>query len=390
MFLTRLFSIGLCSLLMINNSGNVMAQTQPLTEIKANGSDQTENVAKRITELGPRGLLILPRGTIGVSANVLKMAAAQRLTMRGAGRDQTIVKVLGDLSEPLFQTSGEKGKMASYLVVEDITFDGENHAGTCFHLEGCMWGNFTRVEFRDFKGAAIHGRMFWDTVFNDCFFVRCGDAQKEIPAVLIEPIREEDYYSFSNNISFMACRWEANPYVSLMLRKGTRKVKLVGCKFHGTLPDAQPYEHIVMDNADSNIITATNLTQGGKSAIRLNASYGNVISSNLIGANKEYGVQLVDCRDNTISSNSFSTGREPANEKGAWIEEGECRGNIFEGNAGKVEPEETGKVLAGPGNPEGKVEALPGTVYICTDNGAKVRLYIKSKGQAKVGWMAVR
>jgi parallel beta-helix repeat protein len=366
------------------------------TPILGNNTDQTEAIQKQFEEIGRVGEIKLPAGMIGVSAKLFRIEPGKRITLRGAGRGLTIVKVLKDVEGPLVESVGETGKLCSYLTVEDVTFLGDDNVVDGFHLERTMWANFTRVEFRGFKGTAIRGVEFWDSVFQDCFFIDCGDAAKDKPAVQLASHDEKDVFTSSNNISFLGCRWESNPYVSLRLDTGTRKVRVVSCKFHGTLPKAQPYEHIVLNNADSNAITATNFSNGGKSAIGLVKSHGNVIAENLIGSNPEYGVHLLDSHSNSVSLNSFAVAREQPNVKGAILEEGESKINKFEGNVGAqrgiagTEEGEIGKVVAGSGIPEGKVSGEPGTVYLNTQSGATVKLYLKFGGSGKNGWKPLK
>jgi parallel beta-helix repeat protein len=373
----------------------VANDTAPLL---ANGSDQTEAIRARIQALGKVGVLELPKGVIGVSAQLLTIEPGRRITLRGAGMGQTLVKLLNDLPGPLVEVKGGKGKMCSYFAVENLTFMGDGKTADCFRCEGLMWANFTRVEVRGFRGHAVHGLEFWDSVFSDCHFVDCGDVARNRAAVQLDTLDGADYFTSSNNITFLGCRWESNPYISLRVGPGSRKMRLVSCKFHGTLPTAQPYDHVVFDGADANVITATNFSNGGKSAIVLSKAHGNVLTENLIGSNPEYGVHLIDAHSNIVAHNSFAaTNREQPNVKGAWQEDGECKANEFETNvgtarttAGEGEEQPVGRVIAGSGNPEGKVSGEPGTVYLNTLSGATVKVYIKQGGPGKNGWKPLK
>jgi hypothetical protein len=257
-----------------------------------------EDLADRL-ERG--GVVELDAGTYKLSRPVV-LTAPHKVTVRGAGRQRTIIECKASDEPAITIRSDAPRAMYSWSSFEGVSFVGPG-SSTCVRV---LWA--TRLQFVDCEwlgwSTAVDGYQVWDSSFDRCSFSRCGSTTS--PVVSLQALDQAKVFTNSNNVAFTSCQFEPNAGISLLLGWNTRKCRLVGCKFHGDLPTPAAAHHLVMDNAQGNTITACNFANCGGAAIQINGGQGNVITANQVGKSR-FGVQLAGgATKNLIAQNAFA------------------------------------------------------------------------------------
>jgi parallel beta-helix repeat protein len=277
-----------------------------------------EDLADRLE----KGGLIELRGGVFEISRPLTFTAPHRFTLRGIGRQKTIIRHQGMV------VRSTTDHMYSWLNVEGVSFVGPGK-GTGLTIE---WGTrmrFTDVEFRGWT-TAVDGRQFWDSDFDDCSFSNCGDSEN--PVVKLGMLDESKRITNSNNITFRNCQFEPNQGVSLFFGLHTTKCRLVACKFHGALPTPAEADHMQLRGAHANTITACSFANGGGTAISLKNASGNIITSNQIHKCK-IGISLDDAVKNVITQNVFTSEEDAPNGRPIRAEQRDNTRNVIRDNA---------------------------------------------------------
>lgn len=254
------------------------------------------------------GIVELPAGDFKITRSMTP-PNYRGLVLRGAGPKRTRLILANDLvddqgkPQPMIRLAGvlQKNGVISgfqWWEISNLTILGEGHTADALRIQAASMGRMDRVEIRDFKGSAVVGQRWWDTAIIDCHFVKCGDVQGERPAMWLmtgNPVSED-----CNNLSFIACRWENNPWVSLIVGKGARVNRFVSCKWHGPLDKPlDPFEHVRLVEAEDNIFTACNFTNCGGSAVVQIRCKDNSFEASHIGNSRRYGIEFHETRGST-------------------------------------------------------------------------------------------
>lgn len=241
-------------------------------------SEEGSGIATDITDVlahlvATGGSLELPAGVFTVHRSLGVLLPDLPFTLRGQGMGRTIVRVIDNLDGPLFSIQGNDQRLNRWFDFRDLTLDGAGHNLDAVVLERATLGNFTRVEFRDFRGSAIVGKQFWDTAFVQCQFNRCGDAAEQEAAVELGQRDRAVTFTNSNNIYFLSCSFNDNAFTSLLLDTKTTKVRLLNNVF-----TADPAERPVAGRATyNNVFLGNRIADCAGSVFDLQDSPGNLL-----------------------------------------------------------------------------------------------------------------
>jgi parallel beta-helix repeat protein len=287
-------------------------------------TERTQALAERFSQ---GGVVDLPAGIFLVSRPLLNQIHDQQLLVRGAGPGLTILRLTADLDQPLLSIKNSTADVR----FSDLTFDGDGHRANAIRLVNVANAQFERVEFREFQGRAIAGQQVTNTVFDGCHFVRCGDPATNQPAVYLASLDPTDAATSTHDVNFMACRFEANNAVSLLLGRGTHDVVVFSNKFHGLLPTPAPFDHLQLNGAFENAIVANNFVRGGGTAIRLSDSQNNTVRLNQVAKNDGHGIQLIGSSRNTLTDNVYAPAAMLKNGHGDLTLDAQSRQNVVSG-----------------------------------------------------------
>lgn len=290
----------------------------------AQAGDRTEELAERLAQ---GGVVDLPAGIFLVNKPLLIQINNQQLVVRGAGPGLTILRLTADLDQPLLSIQNS----TAGVQFSDLTFDGDGHRADALRLVNVANAQFERVEFREFQGRAVSGQQVTNAVFDGCHFIRCGDPTLNRPAVYLASLDPSNAATSTHDVNFMACRFEANNAVSLMLGRGTHDVVVFSNKFHGLLPTPAPFDHLQLNGSFGNAIVANNFVRGGGTAIHLNDSSDNTIRLNQVANNDGHGIQLFRSSRNTVTDNVYAPLAMLKNGHGDLTIDGQSQQNVVTG-----------------------------------------------------------
>lgn len=229
-------------------------------------------------------------------------ASQPQLVMLGDAANRAILKVgapTGNLG-PLVTIVGNKRpdpspvptpapapryNQLNWITVENLIFDGDGRPGGGFHLESLSFARFENVKFMNFASFAVQGKKLWDSTFTNVTFENCGvdlSGGAGIPAVNLTILDPTIPFSNSNNVAFTDCTWTQSPYISLALRGGARRNRILRSHFIGDPASTHPFITIVSGalGSDANTITASTFDGSTAPMILLSGSEGNVIRNN--------------------------------------------------------------------------------------------------------------
>jgi hypothetical protein len=324
------------------------------------------------TEPVDLGMRLSQGGQIVLGPGVYTIAQSQLLTtdldLRGAGPNKTIIRLVNDLGDDALLNVVGNAEQTLNLKIADVTFDANRRQACGVAIVGDVVATLSRVEFRQFSGMALDIRSLTSVVATDCHFNQCGDAAAKRPAVRVADMVSSPQAA---NIIFLACQFEPNNYVGLLLDRGATGVHVIASKFHGWLPAPGRFDHVVLIGASGNDIIGTNFANGGNASIRLIDSDNNHIAFNQIAKSATYALVLANgSTGNLIEGNAFSAGLDTINGDGEVRADATSQQNVLTHNltavgdrAGQINNQTTATPVAD----DSAVEALYPTPVPASD-----------------------
>lgn len=206
------------------------------------GTDDTVAVQAAIdaVESAGGGVVYFPAGTYLVSS----LTAPSNVRLVGAGREASEIKkstngVLLSLSGPSTDATG--ATHVRYSSVENLTLNGNSLTGNLLQLFYADNLLFSNVHLTSNLAVMVDTAEFWDSRFVNCTFETGGGAANSTtPLVHLRNSAAASGFGFSadttNNIKFIACRWEDFYNGALRIESGTSNsntpyaVTVLGCK----------------------------------------------------------------------------------------------------------------------------------------------------------------
>jgi hypothetical protein len=275
--------------------------------IRADGSDQTERIAAALEKVKrSRKWIMFPAGTYGISGPILHLKQGEVVKLCGEGRDGTQFLLLDDCSEPIIHIEGKPitkppfGQHGSFKL-RGLHFNGNGKRATWMSFQFSSYTDLEDIMVSATVGSAISAFQWWDGNLINCHFVRSGDPETNRAVLHVADAEGRAWEGYSNNITFTLCRFENNNALPIYLGAHARKMRFVSCKF-----DRSPVEHIVMRQADSNIIEACEFVHSKRSTIKLDQCSGILVNSSLIEASEGYGIEGINGTSHcVITGNGF-------------------------------------------------------------------------------------
>jgi hypothetical protein len=247
-----------------------------------------------------------------LTGNVVIDSSIPKLTVRGRGRQKTIINVSGTIE--FAASDGEDfSTVPLWHNFEGLTFFGPtgvrsldfmtfNYASRC---------RFFDVEWKRMRTAITANRLH-DTDFLYCAWSVCG-LGVAYPAVILQRATDkaaEDEQTYkSNNVTFGYCIWEPNYGPSLVLAEETRSCRIMNSKWHGPQPEEE-WNHLVIEDSHSNEIMGNVFANTDGAGITLDGedTEGNLIIGNRF-AGLGTGIAFANgAVNNAIVANAFGLG----------------------------------------------------------------------------------
>lgn len=170
-------------------------------------TDDTQAIQDAIDAAGS-GLVTFPSGIFMVRGIKVRNKGT---ALRGDGRFGTRLKRLsGDT--PLLDMSGTGTGLGHlrYDTISNLQIDGNNMSGVLlrsYYADSCV---YRELSFINCNGLAVDFVEVWDTRFENCTWEHCGSLAA--PTTLLRNSTAPGTFGYSedntNQIFFMACRWE--------------------------------------------------------------------------------------------------------------------------------------------------------------------------------------
>lgn len=250
-----------------------------------------------------------------LTGNVVIDYNVPKITLRGAGRQRTIINVTGTIE---FRTVDDDGdyELSQWHSFEGLTFMGPSGVRTLDFMT-INFANrlrFTDVEWRRMRTAITANRL-WDSDFLHCSWHNCG-VGVAYPAVIFQKMTDppdSDPTYATNNVSITNCMFEPNEGPSLVLREATRSCRIMGNKFHGPLP-SEEWDHLIIeDGSYVNEVLGNVFANTDGVGLTLDDADGNLIIGNRFGSCGT-GILLANSpASNAIVANSFGIGTGQSN-----------------------------------------------------------------------------
>jgi hypothetical protein len=212
-------------------------------------SDDTAAIQAAIDAAGMGGAIDIPRGEYMITGLKIKFNG---VTIEGGAFGGTrLIRLSG--TAPLIDVCGKASVdgHVRYCAISAIKLSGNNMPGTLLrsiYADTCIYRDVLFVNCNDTATDLVE---VWDTRFTQCIWEYCGTLTK--PAMLIRNSMPRGQFGYSddntNQIYFIACRWEAfrNGALRLdaMANGSTRKLNgifITSCKMETRFAAGAPFQ----------------------------------------------------------------------------------------------------------------------------------------------------
>jgi len=218
-------------------------------------TDDTEAIQAAIDDASNGGVIDIPRGDYMIRG--LKIHK-NGITIQGGSFGGTRLNRIATSTAPLIDVSGSASVNGHvrYCAITAIKLNGNFKPGVLLrsiYADSCIYQDVLFVNCDD---TAVDFVEVWDTRFLQCIWEYCGTVH--LPTFLIRNSMPKGQFGYSddntNQIHFIACRWEAFKQCALRLdataNGSTRKLNgifMTSCKMETRMAAGPPFQ--ILENA---------------------------------------------------------------------------------------------------------------------------------------------